>query len=141
MKKAVTMVEIMVAVIVVGIVVAISLPLFPKALESTKAKYAVVALQQIRTGERIYRLDTGFYYPSAGTVDDEDSINAALKIYLDTRESDWRYEIDSQGVADEFKATAERTGGSAVYKDKTIVIDETGQYQGEGTWPLPLPGQ
>lgn len=141
-KKAVTLIELMVTVIIIGILASIALPNFSRAFENTKAKEAVVSLQQIRSGERVYRVAEGSYWgpSSQGSSSDEHighikSINNALQVFLDYRaERNWNYYVQRL-TADSFIATAARRSGS--HGNQTITIDQTGTLG--GTWTLPLP--
>jgi type II secretory pathway pseudopilin PulG len=142
-KKSVTLLELIIAIVIVGILVAMAIPLFPRAMEFTRSKQAVAALRQIHTAQRIYKLKEGFYYPhyleggDPPTVADMESI---FKVSLDTQ--DWDYSL-STTAEDEFTATATRAGGSESYDEKTIEIDTSGDTHPGGVhpWPLPLPQQ
>ena len=148
MKSAFTLIELVTTLIIIAILAALALPRFNKASEATKAKEAVAALQQIRTGERIYRTGQEFYYPRydemppGGTVQGEISdivkINEKLKLFLDTRTNrNWGIFIKCTGV-DQFETTVTRKGGLATYDGKGFKIDQTGQITNID-WPLPLP--
>ncbi|UCB57498.1 MAG: type II secretion system protein [Candidatus Omnitrophota bacterium] len=135
MKSAFTLTEVIATVIIVGILAALSLPLLTKAVEGTKATEAMVALKQIRTGERIYRTEEDTYWPTEAPVNNISTINAQLRLYLEAKdERNWDYSVTA--TADTFDATATRRSGS--YNGRTITLDEGGP-PFEGTWPLPLP--
>ena len=143
--KAFTLIELMVVVIIIGILAALAMPMFSRAIESTKAKEAVAALQQIRTGERIYRVEenTYFYSSGGGGLTETKQINETIRTFLDVRDDDkrnWDYSVGvGATAASTFTATATRKSGGAEYKDKTITIDEDGGLAGD--WPLPLPAE
>ncbi len=133
-KRAFTLLEILVTLIIVGILAGLTLPLFPKAMESTRAKEAKAALKQIRAAERIYRTKEEFYYPhhTAPTNNPETNvaiINSFLKLFLDTQGKNWTYQVGTS-AADQFTATARRTSGGN--QNETITLDENGT-EG-GTW-------
>lgn len=135
-QKAYTLIEVIVVIIIIGILATIAMPRFFRAVEATRAKEAVAALQQIRSGERIYRMEENTYWPAGSSETDVAIINATLNLFLDTREVNWDYYITAPD-ADNFTATAQRQGGG-MYGGTTITLDEAGPPFG-GTWPLPLP--
>lgn len=139
-QQAVTLMELMVVIVIIGILAGIAIPMFPRAMEATKAKGAVAALQQIRTGERVYRVEENTYWPRAAAVSTISTINDTLRVFLDTRdEGNWGYSVDATD-ATHFTATATRTSG--MYKNKQIRIDQDGDVTaGPNPWPLALPGQ
>ena len=134
MKSAFTLTELIITLIIIGILVSLALPLFTRAMESTRANEAKAALEQIRAGERIYRTSEGYYYPHSAdhssAEEDEATINSFLKLFLDTREKDWKYKVDTD-TADDFTATATRTSGGN--QGETVTIDQSGPPFG-GTW-------
>lgn len=128
MRTAVTLIELTVVVIIIGILAAIVIPMFPRAMERTRADEAVASLQQIRTAERVYRVEENSYWPSsgAGGPTEIEGINDTLRLYLDMRdERNWNYSI---GVATTvaFTATATRYDAGGRNDGETITIDETG---------------
>lgn len=125
LKKAFTLIELIVTVVIIGILAGLALPQFTKTFETTKAKEAVAALQQIRTGERSYRIEENTYWPSG--AGDNAAINTQLSLSLDTRaDRNWDYSIIA--VANTFTATAQRTSGRNA--GETITIDENGNLGG-----------
>ena len=136
MKKAVTLLELMVVITIIGILVAMSVPMFTRAIENTRAEEAVAALEQIRNAERIYRVEENDYWPAGSSENTIGSINTELRLALDTRPNrNWDYEITATASPDTFLATAESQTGAN--RTETITIDQDGNFG--GTWPLPLP--
>ena len=145
--KSFTLMELMIVIVIVGILAAMVMPMFPRVMESTKAKEAVAGLQQIRTGERIYRVEenTYFYSTAAAGLPETVELNDKIRTFLDVRDNDkrnWDYDVTFVGTeGSTFVATATRLGGGETYKDKTIIIDQDGTVEPGATdpWPLPLP--
>lgn len=147
-KQAVTLIEVTIAVIIIAVVAAFAIPRITKAFEVARAKVAVAALQQIRTGQRIYKTGQEFYYPwydavppggsESGKISDITKINEKLKLFLDTRTNrKWNILIQCT-AADQFEVTATRNGGSATYNGKGFKINQAGQITNID-WPLTLP--
>ena len=137
-RRAFTLVEVIVTVVIVGIVAAMALPMFSRAMETTKAKEAKAALQQIRTGERIYRYETNTYFYSTLALGDKEKIeelNTKLRLYLDARDNrNWDYKVEvGETPESTFDATATRKGGKN--DGESIVIDETGAIDESGWSP------
>ena len=124
--------ELVVAILIVGILATLALPRFNKTLETGRAQEARAALRQIRTAERVYRLKQGFYYPHfsahPNAEDDVGTIFADLKVQLGSKS--WNYSIDTTNV-DQFTAEAERIGGVNV--GEKITIDQAGTMD-ESNW-------
>jgi prepilin-type N-terminal cleavage/methylation domain-containing protein len=135
---AFTLNEVIIVIIIIGILACFALPQFNRTIESAKAQEAVAALHQIRAGERIYRSKENFYWPAGAVEGDINTINTALRIFLDTRpERNWNYSVGANAVGNTFAATATRKGGG--YNGRTITINQNGVLG--GTWPLPIPGR
>lgn len=135
-RSGVTLMELMVTIVIIGILAAIALPMFSRTMEATKAKEAVVALQQIRTGERVYRVEENTYWRTESDVSGNTTINNQLLLDLDRRnERNWDYSITA--TQNTFTATAKRLSGG--YINRTITINQDSDFG--GNWPLPIPGQ
>ena len=130
-KAAFTLLELIVTIVIIGILTGLAIPMFPRAIESTKAKEAVAGLQSIRSGERIYRVEEGTYWRTEGVVSDNDTINDTLRTLLDeSADRNWDYSVNATD-ADNFTATATRQGGSN--NGETITIDQGGTIGGNWT--------
>ena len=133
-KRAFTLLELLVTLVVVGILAGLALPLFPKALESTRAKEAEAALRQIRAAERIYRTKEGYYYPHHTDAvnnpeTDVATINSFLKLFLDTQGKNWTYQVGTSAL-NQFTATATRTGTGG-NSGETITLNQDGTQGGD----------
>ena len=143
-EKAITLLEITITIIIISILAAMAVPMFPRAMEATRAKEAMASLQQIRTGERIYRVEenTYFYSSAVGNQQRIEELNNLLRVQLNTlNKRNWNYKVEDGGVTGStFDATATRTSGS--YINDTIIIDEQGAVDPASSWPANLlPGQ
>lgn len=128
-RRAMTLVELMVVVIIIGILVSLAVPMFSKTMENTIGREATVSLDQIWAGERIYNSTQGFYFPkSVATEGSIATLNAKLRTDLDaSADRNWNYSVTSS-ADDAFKATAtRRTGGN---KNETLWIEEDGDTGG-----------
>jgi len=128
-----TLIEVIVTVVIVGILAAMALPMFSRAMETTKAREAKAALQQIRTGERIYRVELNTYFYSTLALGDKEKIeelNDKLRLYLDVRDNrNWDYRAEvGETPESTFTATATRIGKTA---DNTITIAQDGTFVGD----------
>ncbi len=128
-KSGITLVELIVATMIVGILATLALPRYIKTIETTKAREAIASLEQIKHGEIVYREEENTYWPIGATETNVATINFQLGLFLDTREPNWDYSVTAT-AADKFTATARRTGGGN--QNETITLDEDGT-EG-GTW-------
>jgi prepilin-type N-terminal cleavage/methylation domain-containing protein len=132
-RSAFTLLELIVTIVIIGILAGLAIPMFPRAIESTKANTAVAGLQSIRSGERIYRVEEGTYWPTEGSESNIDTINDTLRTLLDTRAArSWNYSVDAD-TPDVFTATATRRSGSN--SGETIMIDQDGFVDKSGWSP------
>jgi len=130
-KKGITIIELIVTIVIIGILSSIAMPTFTRMMETTRAKGARVALQQIRTAERVYHSGESTYLPlPLGTVEDDiAAINAELNIFLPAGTNrHWDYSVEAP-TADTFNAEAERRDGPNA--GERITIDETGTLGGD----------
>lgn len=114
-NRGFNLVELVVVTIILGILVTIAVPAYTKARERTLDKDAVGSLQLIRSGETIYRMDTGSFYPASGsTVNNNSAINTDLKLSLVTSNPSWNYSITNvanTSATVTLTATRNMTGG------------------------------
>ncbi len=66
MKKGFTLIELLVVVLILGILATISMPLYRKTVETSKATDALSILNMIANANRMYQLDNGSY--STGNI-------------------------------------------------------------------------
>lgn len=114
-KKAFTLVEITIVLVILGILAGIAWPNFMRSKERALAKEAIVGLKLIRAAEMVYQSENGTYYASS----DIGEINTNLRLTLS--ETNWDYTIT--GGASAFTATANRQG-SGPYKDCVYTITQ-----------------
>lgn len=123
MKKAFTLVELIVVVIIIGILAAVGIPQYRKALERSRGAEAYAGLGHIQEAEKLYYADNQEYYPSS------DPITNAQEKTLDISlpQSGWAFKI-AEDAAVGFIATATRKGTAGVgCTADTITVN------GEGT--------
>lgn len=108
-SQAVTLMELIVVVVVIGVIAAIAIPRYTTAKERAISQEAIVNLKLISAAEKIYKMEETKYYPPVGTTDDIATINNALRLCL--TESNWDYKITG---GDTFVALAERQGSGGL---------------------------
>ena len=113
-----TLLELLIALVIVVILASMAIPSFSKAIEKTKVKDAQTTLAAIYSSEKIYRLDQGSY----GT-----GPNLSNNNYIsdpNTGNTTWDFSVVIPAPpANTFTATATRTGGS--YDTQTITVTES----------------
>ncbi len=108
----VTITEVLVVVMILGILAGLALPQFNASRERAFAKEAKADLKRIAEAERGYLVENGQYYPGSGTITDIAVINRSLGLMLrKDAKRDWDYSINSTGI-DDFTAYAKRRTGS-----------------------------
>lgn len=124
-----TLIELTVVLIVIGILATLAMPLFTKTIESTKGKEVNVALDQIWAGERIYRTEQGHFFPkSSATEGSIATINTFLRTELDgSADRNWNFSIFS-GTDATFTGTGTRIGGPN--NGETVTVDQAGNKGG-----------
>jgi len=110
--KSFTIIELIIAIIIVGILAALAVNQYTPARERAVGREAESTLRLIAAAERIYRMEIGGYYPLPNTtVTILKDINDNLKISLSAQ--NWTYSITSNAI-NNFTSLADRvgTGGS-----------------------------
>ena len=125
--------ELMITIVIIGILAGLAFPRFTKTFETTKAREAVAALQQIRAGERVYRIEENTYWRTeANVINDNAAINTQLHLSLDTCVArNWDFSLI--GVTNNtFTGRARRRSGRNT--NETITIDEDGNIDDSSNW-------
>jgi len=114
--RAVTLLEILTVIIIIGILVALALPNFGTMKERALDREAKANLKLIQAAEKIYRMEAGFYYPKDADNFETNigTINTNLRLSLTERNWDYSVTGGDPGTAtpEAGSATAARTGVS-----------------------------
>lgn len=130
--QALTLMEILAIIIVIGILAAIALPNFAPIRENVLDRESNASLRLIQAAQKIYKLETGFYFPNSGTESHITTINQNLRIKLpdegiSARKWSYRcaYSSDGKSCAD-----STRYGKTGDTRTWYLKIDGTDQSSG-----------
>jgi prepilin-type N-terminal cleavage/methylation domain-containing protein len=128
MRRAFTLIELMIVVVIIGILAGIAIPNFTNMVEKAKAEQAATYLRVIRTGEKIYWANNSTYIACADA--------AAIKTNLGAEVTTENYTFavasgtgPGQTIANSFVATATRRSDST-----TITLDQDGTWGGSSPY-------
>lgn len=121
--KAITLLEVLAVVVIIGILVALAVPQFASMRERALDKEAKANLKLIQAAEKIYRMEIGVFWPKdAGTSPaDTQSLNTELR--LDLSLTNWAYQAIFTGATTTLDAQAVRNNPPAGW-ERTFYIDE-----------------
>ena len=122
-KAGVTLLELIVVIVIVGILAVISLPKFTAMKENSFDQEAIANLKIIQDAEKYYKMETGSYVSCL----DVTAINTNLKLLLPSSEN-WNYKVEV--VSGAFTAKAQRIGSDSRVK----CIQETNDDPYTCTW-------
>lgn len=69
MNKGFTLIELLVVVLIIGILSAVALPQYTKAVEKSRATEAITLLGSLANAEEIYKMSTGSYTGDLSLLD------------------------------------------------------------------------
>lgn len=136
-----TLVELIIVVIVIGILAAVGMPQYTKAIEKARGAEASAGLQNIHQGEKIYYASNETYLPAgtAGTADTNGlstgSNSDQSKLDINLPQTGWNFQVTTSpggtGIQTDYSITATRKKGAC--NDKKIVQDGKGNLVDNGT--------
>ena len=128
--EGLTIMELLIGLIIVGILVTMALPGFGKAMERARVKDAQAILASIANAERVYRIDQGAFGRVDTSLAADDLIRGQGAVptnYISNPDpsnsnADWNF-ASSNVAAATFTLTATRTGGGQ-HNNSTITVDQ-----------------
>ena len=134
MKKGFTLIELIIVVIVIGILAALAVPQYLKAVERTKGGKARHALGLIAQAEKMYRADsvTGVYVACANSAAVQTNLGSWVELVDVAADADWGYDVAVAGPPPTFTATAKRIAGTP-NAGETLTLDQDGVWAGTFT--------
>ena len=118
-----SLVEVMVVVVVIGILVAIAVPHYDRAVEQSRADIAAANLRAIWSAQRMYWLENHAYASTLSSLSSLGLLDPAVVIGT----SGYAYAVPTAD-ANNFTATATRSG--TTQWSGTLTIDDTGAISG-----------
>jgi prepilin-type N-terminal cleavage/methylation domain-containing protein len=108
-KRAFSLMELAIVIIIVGILATIAIGAFSGPKENALEKEAKANLKLIAAGEKIYRMEASVYIAAVN----ETEINGKLRLMLPISASrNWNYNVTTANTNTTFIANAVRTSGT-----------------------------
>ena len=139
-KNGFTMMELMIAVVVIGILVSIAVPNYMRALERAKCSQAVKILKTLRSAQMAYYSDNASFDTNLAVIE----VHAGGNFYSDNSNPDWLFTVPTGGTG-LLVLTATRTKGPHANAGNTTITltDDVANDINEqwgGTYPMDDPG-
>ncbi|MDD5355544.1 MAG: prepilin-type N-terminal cleavage/methylation domain-containing protein [Candidatus Omnitrophica bacterium] len=112
-KKAFTLLELIVVVVIIGILAGIMVPSYTRARERAIDKQAKSILSLLRSAERNYKMETGVYYPAGTSTTSLSDINSNLNLDL-VDDGNWDYTVAAWNSGATFIAALYRNKGGYI---------------------------
>lgn len=132
-----SLVEVLVALVMMSVLVAMGVPRFQQSLEKARADVAGASLRSIWSAQRLYWLANRTYAPDLPTLQSSNLIDPSLA----TATAPYTYQMTVASDGSSFTATATRSGTSSWSGSFTIAADGSfsGSIQQSGQGPTIVP--
>jgi prepilin-type N-terminal cleavage/methylation domain-containing protein len=120
-----TLTELLVVLTIVGVMAAMSVPSFQRAVEQSRADIAVANLRAIWAAERLYWLEYHTYTSNIGTLQDLGVLDSGIPNNASASMGGYQYSISAPSPDTAMTATATHAGGMGAYS-----INESGNVSG-----------